>query len=99
MTTSSKEILPKTGSQRAIAVKPAEFSASQQTMRHRILRLPAVMAQTGLARSTVYLHIKQGAFPAPINIGPNSVGWLESDLDAWFAERIANRNAMEVGHA
>ncbi|MDR3413430.1 MAG: AlpA family transcriptional regulator [Formivibrio sp.] len=76
----------------------ARIPFQQPDTRH-ILLLPQVMAMTGLARSTIYLHMDQGIFPKPIKLGPNSVGWLESDIDAWFDERIANRNAVEVGHA
>lgn len=53
-----------------------------------ILRLPAVMARTGLSRSTIYLRIKEGKFPAPISLGIRAVGWVESAVDNWLAERI-----------
>jgi prophage regulatory protein len=32
-------------------------------MADRILRLPAIKAQTGLSRSTIYLRISEGNFP------------------------------------
>ena len=35
-------------------------------MTHTVLRLPAVKARTGLSRSTIYLRVSQGAFPAPL---------------------------------
>lgn len=53
-----------------------------------ILRLPNVRARTGLSRSTIYLKISEGTFPAPIALGERSVGWVESEVDAWIAERI-----------
>ncbi len=43
-----------------------------------ILRRKQVQARTGLARSTIYLHIKNGAFPRPVPLGNRAVGWLES---------------------
>lgn len=58
----------------------------------RFLRLPAVIAQTGLARSTIYLHIKNGAFPAPVKLGGNAVAWLSSEVSAWMADCVAHRN-------
>lgn len=39
------------------------------------IRMPAVVAATGLARSTIYQTIKAGSFPAPIQIGPRAVAW------------------------
>jgi len=53
-----------------------------------ILRLPAVKARTGLSRSTIYLYINQGKFPAQICLGSRSVGWLESDIDSWLNQKI-----------
>jgi len=53
-----------------------------------ILRRKQVEVRTGLARSTIYHHIKAGTFPRPIPLGPRAVGWLESDVSNWIAERI-----------
>jgi len=33
-----------------------------------LLRLPKVIGRTSLARSTIFLKIKDGSFPAPIHI-------------------------------
>ena len=54
-----------------------------------ILRLPDVKSRTGLSRSTIYLRIKEGKFPYPINLGSRAVGWIESDIDDWLDQRIA----------
>ena len=53
-----------------------------------ILRRPQVQQRTGLPRSTLYQYIKDGEFPQSIALGPQSVGWLESDLSEWIAERV-----------
>lgn len=57
----------------------------------RILRLAEVMARTGLSRTTIYERMAEGRFPRPVPLGPRSVGWIESELEAWFRERIAER--------
>jgi prophage regulatory protein len=54
-----------------------------------VLRLPAVRARTGRSRSSIYADIKLGRFPAPIKLGPRSVGWLETDVMSWLESRIA----------
>ena len=54
-----------------------------------ILRLPDVKQRTGLSRSTIYLRIKEDKFPYPINLGSRAVGWIESDIDDWLDQRIA----------
>ena len=55
----------------------------------RILRLPEVQARTGLSRSTIYLRLEQGHFPRPVALGARAVGWVESEIDEWLRERIA----------
>jgi prophage regulatory protein len=53
-----------------------------------ILRRKQVQARTGLARSTIYLHIRNGTFPRPVPLGVRAVGWLESEISDWIAERV-----------
>jgi prophage regulatory protein len=54
----------------------------------KIIRLKAVKARCGLSRSTLYNRMAAGEFPSPIALGPRSVGWLESEINAWVAARI-----------
>ena len=56
-----------------------------------VLRLPNVMARIGLSRSTIYHLMSRGAFPAPIRLGVRAVGWRESDLADWLAQRQSAR--------
>ncbi|WP_079437392.1 AlpA family transcriptional regulator [Zoogloea sp. LCSB751] len=58
-----------------------------------ILRRREVEARTGLGCSTIYDGIKAGTFPAPIQLGSKSVGWIQSEIDAWLAARIAERDS------
>ena len=60
----------------------------------RILRLPDVKNRTGLSRSTIYALVKNGHFPKYISLGVRSVGWLESEVEAWIEARI---NASRIG--
>ena len=57
-------------------------------MTHNILRLPAVKARTGLSRSTIYLRISEGRFPAPVSLGGRAVGWIEAEIQGWLEDRI-----------
>ena len=43
----------------------------------RMLRMREVMARTGLSRTTIWRRVGAGTFPAPRQLGPNSVGWPE----------------------
>ncbi len=67
-------------------------------MTHTILRLPAVKARTGLSRSTIYLRVSQGAFPAPVSLGGRAVGWLDAEVNAWLTAQIEkSRKSAPVG--
>jgi prophage regulatory protein len=44
-------------------------------MTSAISRLPQVRSRTGLSRSTIYNRIKERSFPAPIRLGPRTIGW------------------------
>ncbi len=55
----------------------------------RMVRLPEVVALTGLSRASIYKHIHEGRFPKQIQLGPRSVGWKESHITAWREEREA----------
>lgn len=44
-------------------------------------------------RSTVWRWIKKGLFPAPEQIGPNTIAWRESALSAWRKDDAAQRVA------
>ena len=55
----------------------------------RFLRLPEVMARTGLSRSTIYVRLEEGRFPRPVSVGGRAVGWIEAEIEAWMRERVA----------
>lgn len=54
-----------------------------------ILRLPAVLAICGLAKSTTYDLIAKGDFPGPVRLSARSVGWTSDSIETWIAARIA----------
>ena len=54
-------------------------------------RLHQVTAHVGLSKATIYKMIKAGTFPAPKQLGARSVGWLESDIQAWIDSRISTK--------
>jgi prophage regulatory protein len=53
-----------------------------------ILRRKQVESRIGLSRSTLYDRIRAGTFPAPVSLGGKSVGWIESEVDAWLTAQI-----------
>lgn len=53
----------------------------------RFLRLPDVIATTGLSRPTIYRLISDREFPEQHRLTRRSVGWWESDVEDWLRKR------------
>ena len=62
-----------------------------------IIRLPEVIAKTGLSRSTIYFQISKGNFPKGVPIGDHARGWLNHEIDAWIEARAALRGDCHEG--
>ena len=62
-----------------------------------IIRLPEVIAKTGLSRSTIYFQISKGNFPKGVPIGDHARGWLNHEIEAWIEARAALRGNCHEG--
>ena len=49
----------------------------------KILLLKEVVARTGKSRTTLWRDVRAGRFPAPVKVGRNRIGWLESEITDW----------------
>ncbi|WP_366090039.1 AlpA family phage regulatory protein [uncultured Dechloromonas sp.] len=72
------------------------------TNRLRLIRLAELLLLLACSRSTVYLRLDpkspyyDPSFPRPIKLsghanGRGAVAWVESEVEAWIAERMAAR--------
>jgi predicted DNA-binding transcriptional regulator AlpA len=52
----------------------------------RLLRNADLDKRGIMSRVNRWRGVKAGTFPAPVEIGPNSVAWYEDEVDAWLAE-------------
>ena len=68
-------------------------------MNESILRLPQVRSKTGLPTSGIYKRISEGSFPKQINLGGRSVGWVESEIYQWVADRIERARKLQAMEA
>lgn len=63
----------------------------------KILRLKRLKEKMGISGSSIYNKLNPRSkyfdetFPKPIRLGASSVGWLESEVDAWLASRAESR--------
>lgn len=62
----------------------------------QILRLPDVLAFTGLSRSSIYLSIAKGLWTKPVKLGARAVGWPINEALAINGGRIAGKSEAEI---
>lgn len=62
---------------------------NQANTGNRIIRLKDVMEKTGLSKTSVYRLAgdKASDFPGSVQLTEATVGWYESEIDAWIASR------------
>ncbi|CDH34130.1 AlpA family transcriptional regulator [Xenorhabdus bovienii] len=59
------------------------------TPKENLIRLPEVQRRTGYGKAWIYKLIADNRFPKQVKIGTRSVAFIESEVDAWIAQRIA----------
>lgn len=62
----------------------AQFNAPPEP-ETALWRLPEVLAQTSLGRSTFLAGVKAGRYPQPIRLSQRRVAWRSSDIRAMVA--------------
>lgn len=71
-------------------------SKNQKIENNRLIRRKEVQEKTGLGASSIYAMMKTGDFPQCLNLSERRVAWIESDIDAWIAERVTNHRATNA---
>lgn len=59
--------------------------------RTTLLPLAEVLRRTTLGKTCLYQLMEAGAFPRPARLGLRRVAWVEAEVEAWLAERVAAR--------
>ena len=63
----------------------------------KIIRIFDVKDKTGhKSNSSVYAQVADGTLSPPIKIGTRSSGWVEGEVDAVIAARIAGKTNDEI---
>ena len=55
----------------------------------RYLRQREILQLVGVSRPTLWDWRRKGLFPQPRRLGPNTIGWLESEVQEWLSSRPA----------
>ncbi|PHM36454.1 helix-turn-helix transcriptional regulator [Xenorhabdus innexi] len=65
------------------------------TFKESLIRLPEVQRRTGYSKAWIYKLIEEDKFPKQVKIGTRSIAFVESEIDNWVAQRIAeSRNGI-----
>lgn len=61
----------------------------------RLLSLEDIHARgISFSRPHIYDLISNGKFPKPVKIGSRKNAWLESEIDQWIMDRVAQRDGV-----
>lgn len=61
---------------------------NNHTFQNSIIRPKFIKQKTGLSLSTINRLEKIGEFPKRRKLSEGSVGWIESEIDAWAEKRV-----------
>lgn len=65
------------------------MSDKEVTKPVKVLRKADLPGKTGLSTQTIDRLVAAGKFPMPFELTDTAIGWLESEVDGWIAERVA----------
>ncbi|ERM14391.1 AlpA family phage regulatory protein [Pantoea sp. JZ2] len=58
-------------------------------MSQSFIRLPEVQRRTGYSKAWIYRLLKEQRFPQSVKIGSRAIAFVESEIDEWIDQRIA----------
>lgn len=59
-----------------------------------LIRLPEVQRRTGYSKAWIYRLISQKRFPSSVKIGARSIAFVESEVNEWINQRIAESRGV-----
>lgn len=58
-------------------------------MSQSLILLSEVQRRTGYSKAWIYRLLKESRFPKSVKIGSRSIAFVESEIDEWIGQRIA----------
>ncbi|MBK0001422.1 AlpA family transcriptional regulator [Erwinia sp. S38] len=65
-------------------------------MSESLIRFPEVQRRTGYSKAWIYRLMRQQRFPPAVKIGARAIAFIESEVDAWVKQRIAESRGEAV---
>lgn len=69
----------------------AHGDIARRPAQRRLIRLTDVLERVPVSRTTLWRWMRAGLFPKRVQIGPNTVGWWEDEIDDWLKSRQAEQ--------
>jgi len=63
------------------------MSVTSPTSTRRYVRAQELATMLAVHRSTLWRWVHDGHLPRPVPLGPNTVAWDSTQIDAWLASR------------
>lgn len=54
-----------------------------------LIRIREVQRRTGYSKAWIYRLLKENRFPKSVKIGSRAIAFVESEIDEWINQRIA----------
>jgi len=74
-----------------LELRRAEDLSSENIENLKLIKLKEVKQITGVSTAFIYTKIKEGDFPAQIQIGGRRVAWLKCEILDWIMQKAINR--------
>ncbi|HDS1115210.1 AlpA family transcriptional regulator [Pluralibacter gergoviae] len=58
-------------------------------MSQSLIRFDEVQKRTGYSKAWIYRLLKENRFPQSVKIGSRAIAFIESEIDEWINQRIA----------
>jgi len=58
-----------------------------------LLSMSKTCERTSLSRTSINRHREKGNFPEPVRVSEDRIAFVESEIEEWIAQRIAERNS------
>lgn len=88
--------VPTSASLRCLPESPSPTGEQPRGQPIRLLRLAQVIDMTGLGKTKIYELQAEGSFPMRVQITAHTVGWVEHEVQAWLANRVAARSVLTL---
>jgi len=84
----NKDVLDKTRASIPQQIFSYESKSKRDMQPSDLIRIKEVMAMTGVSRTFIHKHRKDGDFPEPIHLSSKSIAWVRSSVDEWIQSKI-----------